>query len=206
MVVMLLAAGAASAAGIAAGTSSGNRKAADARHQRDTAVAAADQSLLSGVAAAQKQRDEANQRAQQALAGEQPAKDAATKAKNDYIQKLNSLNNLAAQLKQRETAVSGRENAVQQRENAVAVAERGLQATAFSGDGVFIVGRDIQPGTYQSPGVADGAGECYYARLASTNSTDIIDNNGTTGPNVVTVSPGDVALEVSGCQDFKKIG
>jgi hypothetical protein len=174
------------------------------------AVGNALKQLNNGVAAAQRQRDvavaAADKKAGEAVAGEQPVKAAAAKAQSAYTTKLNSLNGLSAQLGQREASVTQRENAVQQRENAVTAAEHGLQATAFAGNGLYLVGRDIQPGTYQTPGVADGAGECYYARLSSTNTSDIIDNNGTTGPNVVTVSPGDVALEVDGCQDFKQIG
>ena len=209
--VLLIMAVAAGTGGVAAGSSSGNKKAAAANASRDATVALATQQQDIGIAAAQKERDSAvaaaDKQKQQVLDSEQPVKDAASKAKSDYETKLQSLNTESTQLGQREAAVKAREDAVGKRESAVSVAEQGLQATAFSGDGTYLVGHDILPGTYQSPGTEDGAGECYYARLSSTNTTDIIDNNGVqNGPNIVTVSPGDVALEVSGCQPFKKIG
>jgi hypothetical protein len=68
--------------------------------------------------------------------------------------------------------------------------------TSF-GDGDFIVGTDIQPGSYRS----NGPGGCYYARLSgfSHELPDIIANDNAQGPAVVTVAPGDKGFESSGC-------
>ncbi|MDP9488472.1 MAG: hypothetical protein M3Q49_22260 [Actinomycetota bacterium] len=70
------------------------------------------------------------------------------------------------------------------------------------GDGTFLVGEDIQPGTYQT----DGGGEfgCYWARLsdASGDMESIIANGNPRGPTTVTISASDGAFETSGCSDW----
>jgi hypothetical protein len=124
-------------------------------------------------------------------------KNAEAKAQSDYAAKLATVQDQENKVKSREDAVSKREAAVQQ-------AEQGLRATAFDGDGVYLVGRDIQPGTYSSPGPSGD--QCYWARESSPNDSDIIDNHLGAGPTVVQVLPSDVALRVDGCQPFKKIG
>jgi hypothetical protein len=119
------------------------------------------------------------------------------KAQSDYATKL-------AAVKDRENQVKGREDAVSKREAAVQKAEQGLQATAFDGDGLYLVGRDVQPGVYST--TASDSGNCYIARLSSTNTNDIIDNQNTSGPTTVTIEPTDRAIQVDGCNPFKKIG
>jgi hypothetical protein len=196
--------------GTAAGQSKGTKEAAAARSQRDQAVAAANRDRDAAVAKANQDRltavATAKAETDKVLAAEEPAKAAARKAELDYTTRSTALTGGETALKDQQAQLTQREAAVKQREDAVGAAEQGLRATAFAGDGLFIVGHDIQAGTYQSPGPATPGGDCYYSRLSSTNTADIIANNGTSGPNIVTVSPGDVALSVSGCQDFKKIG
>jgi hypothetical protein len=70
------------------------------------------------------------------------------------------------------------------------------------GTGTYVVGEDIQPGTYRakaSPG-------CYWARLSSLDTSDIIDNNNADGPVVIEVLSSDKALELSNCADFVRQG
>jgi hypothetical protein len=73
--------------------------------------------------------------------------------------------------------------------------------TTFS-DGMFIVGTDIAPGTYQTSG-ADG---CYYARLSgfSGGDGDIIDNENPTGSAIVTVASTDAGFTSQGCGTWTK--
>jgi len=68
--------------------------------------------------------------------------------------------------------------------------------TSF-GDGDFIVGTDIQPGTYRS----SGGGSCYYARLGgfSHELSDVIANDNAQAAAVVTIAPGDKGFESQGC-------
>ena len=75
-------------------------------------------------------------------------------------------------------------------------------AGAIPGDGTFLVGEDIQPGTYQT----DGGGEfgCYWARLSDTSGEfeGIIANGNPQGPTTVTISASDAAFETSGCSEW----
>lgn len=89
------------------------------------------------------------------------------------------------------------------REQAVKVAEGQLNANQFSGDGIYQVGVDIQPGTYFSG--PPSSGNCYSAVLSSADTNNIVTNNNSAGPTIVTVSPGQY-LDVSGCDPFVKRG
>ncbi len=68
--------------------------------------------------------------------------------------------------------------------------------TSF-GDGKFIIGTDIDPGTYRSE-VGSG---CYYARLSGFGGTtdEIIANANASGPALVTIAPTDKGFQSSGC-------
>ncbi len=77
--------------------------------------------------------------------------------------------------------------------------------TIMETDGTYRVGTDIVPGTYRSAGPsADGASDCYWARLNSLNETHIIDSNISTGPQVVMIQPSDTAFLTHSCQSWKK--
>jgi hypothetical protein len=76
-----------------------------------------------------------------------------------------------------------------------------LQASSISSDGVYVVGQDIKPGTWHTPG--DGGQNddgCYYATLSGDNTSDASDinsNNNFDGPETVDVS-GSYAFQISG--------
>lgn len=69
--------------------------------------------------------------------------------------------------------------------------------TTIDGDGTYVVGEDIAPGTYRTEG---GPG-CYWARLADFNGDfdSIITNGFGDGQQVVNISANDAAFEASGC-------
>ena len=68
-------------------------------------------------------------------------------------------------------------------------------------DGVWLVGRDIQPGIYRTMTAG-----CYWARLSSVSgSSAILDNGNTPGPSYVEILPTDVAFESSRCGKWAKI-
>jgi hypothetical protein len=73
-------------------------------------------------------------------------------------------------------------------------------ATTIPGDGTFLVGEDIRPGTYRTAG-----GSCYWARLKGTSGEldDVIANGNVTGPTTVTIAPSDDAFQTSGCEDWQ---
>lgn len=78
-------------------------------------------------------------------------------------------------------------------EHAVKVFEGQVQASTISDDGVYVVGKDIKAGTWHT----GGGGQCYYATLNSTDTSDISDNNNFDGPDTVNVG-GAFAFEISG--------
>lgn len=84
-----------------------------------------------------------------------------------------------------------------------------VAADGFPGDGTYVVGSDIKPGTYRSDGPQGGlVTSCYWARLSSTSgeTTDIIANNATSGQTTVTIAATDKAFTTAGCKAWKKTG
>jgi len=80
-----------------------------------------------------------------------------------------------------------------------------IRRGTFDGDGTFIVGKDIDPGTYRAA-AREG---CYWERESSldTSSIDaIIANDNADGPVVLQVQASDAAVKVAGCAKFHKIG
>lgn len=67
------------------------------------------------------------------------------------------------------------------------------EATQVSADGVYVVGQDIPGGTWHT----SGGQQCYEATLASTDTSNIIDNNNFTGPDTVSLA-GAKAFEITG--------
>ncbi|MFH0515916.1 hypothetical protein ACHBTE_01900 [Streptomyces sp. M41] len=77
------------------------------------------------------------------------------------------------------------------------------------GDGTYVVGSDIEPGTYRTAGPQDTAiPNCYWARLRGTSGefNEIIANGNTAGPTTVTIASGDEAFQTTGCQTWKRSG
>jgi Tfp pilus assembly major pilin PilA len=91
--------------------------------------------------------------------------------------------------------------AVAAREVKVGAAEKAAQASSFAGEGTYLVGTDVQPGTYK----ADASTGCYWARLKSLDNSDIIDNQNTDGPVVLQILSTDKAVEVARCAEFHKV-
>ena len=100
-----------------------------------------------------------------------------------------------------EAALTARSSALDTREGEIKGAEDVIAANTFAGDGTFRVGTDIQPGTYSS----DGGSNCYWARLNATGD-DIIDNNLSSGPAVISVQSSDGLIKTSRCAPFTKSG
>jgi hypothetical protein len=65
-------------------------------------------------------------------------------------------------------------------------------------DGTYLVGTDILPGTYRTP----GGSQCYWARLRSLDTSDIINNNNSSGPQVVEILATDRAFLTQNCQTW----
>ncbi|MEV0318301.1 PASTA domain-containing protein [Streptomyces sp. NPDC050658] len=71
-------------------------------------------------------------------------------------------------------------------------------------DGTYMVGEDIDPGTYKT----DGGGNCYWERLSGTGGDlgDIIANDLPSGSSYVTIAPSDKAFSSTGCGTWTKTG
>lgn len=78
-----------------------------------------------------------------------------------------------------------------------------VPATTMDHDGLFIVGTDIEPGTYTSAGPVED-GTCYWKRMADLHGGDIIDNAFTKKPQAVLIEATDKAFKTSGCQAWQK--
>nr|WP_231986602.1 hypothetical protein [Mycobacterium sp. 852002-40037_SCH5390672] len=74
--------------------------------------------------------------------------------------------------------------------------------TSIENNGTYIVNKDIAAGTYRTDGAKSG---CYWARLRSFDTNDIIDNNVGDGPQVVRILPTDTAFMTRSCGNWHKI-
>ena len=72
------------------------------------------------------------------------------------------------------------------------------------GDGTFVVGKDIQPGTYRT---RTGSPGCYYERLSGFGNTpdEIIANNNTGTPAIVTIAATDKGFLSDRCGTWTKL-
>jgi hypothetical protein len=77
--------------------------------------------------------------------------------------------------------------------------------TTIDEDGTYAVGADIVPGTYRTAGRGtDGEPDCYWARLRSLDTWDIINNNNSPGPQIVEIQPSDTAFLTQNCAPWQK--
>jgi hypothetical protein len=77
--------------------------------------------------------------------------------------------------------------------------------TIIDEDGTYAVGTDIAPGTYRTAGRGtDGEPDCYWARLRSLDTWDIINNNNSPGPQIVEIQPSDTAFLTQNCAPWEK--
>jgi len=77
------------------------------------------------------------------------------------------------------------------------------ESTTSFKDGTYIVGTDVEPGTYRSTG---GSG-CYYARVSGFTGDlgTILANNNTDDPAVVEIAPTDAGFESKRCGPWTKL-
>ncbi|MFD5095785.1 hypothetical protein ACFWMR_34640 [Amycolatopsis thailandensis] len=67
-------------------------------------------------------------------------------------------------------------------------------------DGTYLVGADIEAGSYHSPGPApDGNGHCYWARLRATGASKIVADQLTSGAARFAARKGEY-VQVAGCE------
>lgn len=71
----------------------------------------------------------------------------------------------------------------------------GIPLVVIDNDGTYVIGLDIQDGKYRSA----GGRMCYWARLRSLNSGDIIEDNKASDPQVVEIQATDTAFLTRNC-------
>ncbi|MFA6908389.1 MAG: hypothetical protein WC289_00700 [Patescibacteria group bacterium] len=77
-----------------------------------------------------------------------------------------------------------------------------LDSQATFSDGTYILGTDIQGGTYKS----SGGDSCYYARLSGFGGSidEIITNENTSDPAIITIASSDRGFTSHGCGTWSK--
>jgi hypothetical protein len=108
-----------------------------------------------------------------------------------------------AQLDQQKAEQDQRQQQLDARESAVSQQEQLAKLSKITGDGTYLVNKEVMPGTYRN----SGASGCYWERvsgLSGTNS-DIIANDNASGPAVVTIESSDVAFVTKRCGEWDKI-
>jgi hypothetical protein len=76
--------------------------------------------------------------------------------------------------------------------------------TSIDADGLYIVGKDIAPGTYATAGPV-GDKRCYWRRMNNVDphaKNNVIDSAMTAKPQVVLIDETDKAFKTSGCQPW----
>lgn len=109
---------------------------------------------------------------------------------------------------------SGSKNSSSSGSNATASSNPGQEATPTTdphphfGDGTFVVGKDIQPGTYRT---RVGSSGCYFERMSGFGGdlSSIIANDNTDFPAIVTIDATDKGFKSTNCgtwtQDISQI-
>ncbi|MBM4693765.1 hypothetical protein GS434_08605 [Rhodococcus hoagii] len=102
-----------------------------------------------------------------------------------------------AALDDRKTQLDRQSADLARRESELLPKEREAAKNTIKGDGIFLVGRDINPGTYRNSGTSS----CYWQRSSGTSGDfdEILANGNESGPAVVTIQPGDVAFTSKRC-------
>lgn len=75
-----------------------------------------------------------------------------------------------------------------------------VPATAFSGDGEYLIGSDVQPGTYRSEG---NDGTCYADTEDSSGNVDAQEIG--SGQIILVVSARDYRVDVRDCSPFSRV-
>lgn len=112
-----------------------------------------------------------------------------------------TLSSRSSDLDEREETLEAAEAAVEEREETVAEQELNLEENTIPGSGTFLVGEDIEPGTYRSP----GAEYCVWERLSGLGGhydDDVIVHGYSEGTAYVNIAESDMAFSSEGCADW----
>ncbi|WP_112138426.1 hypothetical protein [Glycomyces dulcitolivorans] len=145
-------------------------------------------------------------------------RDEAAEQQSEIAERESDLRSLEAQvdqfdereteLDQRESGLDARESdldargaELDEREQAITETEEEIEENTIPGDGIWVVGDEIEPGTYKAQGSGSA---CYWARLGSLDTFDILNNHFGSAEVTVQIQSGDIAFETSGCGSWIK--
>lgn len=123
----------------------------------------------------------------------------AEEAQGQVDDRLAELKGLEANLRERKSKLDRRQNDLDKRQREISSTENQIANNTIT-DGIWQVGTDFAAGTYR----ASGGGLCYWARLGSADTFDIL-NNGLGKNPTVTINAGEW-FETSDCGDWTPIG
>ena len=123
---------------------------------------------------------------------DQPVVEEATAASGATAEELDRQE---ADLESREGDLRTKQEDLDQREQDLETRERELEASPSTGtdtigNGVFKVGDDVQPGTYESEGPDDPQLPCTYRVSTDEDGDDIVQSEVSEGPGTVTLEEG----------------
>ncbi len=100
-------------------------------------------------------------------------------------------------LDQISSSLDQRSSQIREREDALLPKEQEAAKNVIAGDGIYLVGKDINPGTYRNGGTSG----CYWKRSSGTSGDfgEILANGNESGPAVVTIESSDVAFTSKRC-------
>jgi hypothetical protein len=139
-------------------------------------------------------------------AGNQAEIDAANKARSVAENRATNAvsearTKVQAELADREAALDTRGAELNEREQKVTKLEEAAKANTITGDGVYEVGVDIQPGKWKT----SGSGQSCYWELTSKGG-DIIDNDNVSGPTVIVIPASAFSFTTTRCGTWNKTG
>lgn len=160
--------------------------------------------LESELVDSEDQRDRAVEDARQQL--EEERNEVLSRAQDEADSIISSAEEEASDLvgvaEGRVAALDEREAALDARAEELDVAEERQAASTF-GNGVHIVGTDIEPGLYRT----EGGSNCYWARLSGLSGGfgDLIANGLPDGPASIAIQGSDAGFESSGCATWNRV-
>ncbi|QBI21781.1 hypothetical protein ER308_20950 [Egibacter rhizosphaerae] len=111
---------------------------------------------------------------------------------------------IVGEAEDRVAELDDRESELDDRESELAQAEERETMTTF-GNGVHVVGEEIEPGTYRTDG-PDGSNPagCYWERMSGLggDASDRITNGLVSGPTTVEISGSDAGFESASCSEW----
>jgi hypothetical protein len=153
-------------------------------------------SAWGGYAYQQRFTTAANDRA---AASQRSADERKAALQQDYDARVTALSTRASELDSREASLKSRAAELDQRQQDLDARTAALKATSFA-DGVWVVGTDIQPGTYRA---AQATSDCYWAKLQTDDG--IIKNDIPGGPTTVTIETSVPKFKSTRCGTWTKI-